>query len=756
MNDHRLVRAVFFIWIGLVATLSAKAPSASPELGEIGRLVGRILQQEHYRQQAFNDAVSAQFFKLYLDALDYNHLVFLQSDIQEFQKYAATLDDETLHANVQPGFEIFARFIQRLEQRVTLVKELLKESFSFDGDDSLLLDRHEAPWPANEDENRQLWRQRIKYEILQERLNQKGMDEAAVKSHLEVPGQKLPDTTGKAVTQEKPNQKKPADPMEIVLRRYDRLLRAYHEEDAESVLQLYLTCLARAYDPHSDYLSPTELNQFAITMKLSLVGIGAVLTSEDGYAKVVSIVPGGPADLDKRLKINDRIAAVAQGDDSMVDVVDMKLSKAVDLIRGKKNTVVRLLIIPADAMDPSTRVEIRLVRQEIKLTEAEPKARVVERKSPNGEVRRLGYIDLPSFYAEMPALYAASREGGELKSTTRDLSRLIAKLKDQKVDGLILDLRRNGGGPLQEVVSMTGLFIKKGPVVQSKDARGRMEVLNDDDPAVLFDAPLLVLVSHISASASEILAAALQDYGRAVIVGEKSTFGKGTVQKVEELGRYLIASKDEQAKAGAIKITTRKFYRISGGATQHRGVIPDIQLPSERDYLKNISEASQPNALPYDEVVPATHASANRVAACIPELTKRTRERVARDPEFDYIREDIERLKARLEKKSVSLNETQRLQEKQMDVQRKEKRKKERQTRKTDSPKITEITLQSLGGVSSNAPALTRKVIEEAATHMDRSPEEEPSEDAWLDPYVNEGLNVLSDMIDCCRETTTR
>jgi carboxyl-terminal processing protease len=704
----RLMRMMFrMVLLGLVFCVNswrvtAASPTPSPEAGQIGLLVGKILSQEHYRRQPLDDSISAQFLKIYLDDLDYHHLMFLQSDIKEFQKYEKTLDNETLSGNVLPGFEIFNRYVQRLEERVLLVKELLKEKYTFDGDDSFVSDRHESPWPATEEEARQLWRQRVKFELLQEKLN----------------------------------KKKPEEMVDTLKRRYDHLLRSTREEDSESVLQKYLTALSHAYDPHSDYLAPSELRNFEISMKLSLVGIGALLSSEDGYPKIIAIVPGGPADLDKRLKVNDRIAAVAQGDGPMVDVVDMKLGKAVELIRGEKNTQVRLLIIPAAAPDPSIRETIKLVRNEIKLTEGEAKAKLIERKTAKGTTQKLGYINLPSFYSDM-----RPDPRKVPQSTTRDVARLIEKLKTEKVGGLILDLRKNGGGSLPEVISLTGLFIRMGPVVQTKTSRGFIEKQNDDDSAVLYDGPLVVLVSHMSASASEILAAALQDYRRAIIVGDKSTFGKGTVQKVEQLDRFF---ETDSISGGALKFTTQKFYRISGGSTQHRGVIPDIQLPSQLDYLK-INEASLKNALPYDEVPKAKYSLFDPPWDTMV-LRKHSEERILTDTEFKYVKEDIERLKAQLEQKTISLNEKKRLQEKKAATDRLEKRKKERLASKTDEMQMNEITLSSLDGATTNAPALTKKVIDEASAALNEASDEDTIPDD-VDPQLVEGVNILSEMV---------
>jgi len=698
-----LAGLLFFLFL----TGGQGMPVPTPEAGQIGSQVGKILSREHYRRQPLDDSISRQFLRMYLDALDYNHLFFLQSDIREFQeKYAALLDDRTLGGDVQPAFEIFGRRLQRVEQRVALVKDLLKEKFSFDMDESILKDRHEAPWPADEAEARRLWRQRVKFELLQERLN----------------------------------NKKPSETLNLVSRRYDRLLRSAREDDAETVLEIYLTSLALAYDPHSEYLPPVERDQFEVNMKLSLFGIGAVLRSEDGYATVSAIVPGGPADLDQRLKVNDRIAAVAQGDGEMVDVVDMKLRKAVELIRGPKGVAVRLQVIPANAPDPSARAEIRLIRDEISLPQQEAKAKLVERKNADGKLQRLGYIDLPLFYADM-------RGGPQSKSTTHDVARLIQELQSRRMDGLVLDLRRNGGGSLAEVIRLTGLFIGRGPIVQVKDAQGRIQIGKDDRASMVYDGELVVIVDRVSASASEIFAAALQDYGRAVIMGSRSTYGKGTVQRVEELTSNPSPGQERKTKGGVLKFTIQQFYRVSGRSTQSHGVAPDIQLPSLLDHPK-IGEASLKNALPYDEVTPADYLPVNRVATHLGELRKRSSERVARDPEFGYLREEMDRLKTLLEEKTISLNEDQRLKDKKAETKREESRKKERKARKNGEFKTTEITLQQLEGGKPHAPAFTRKVMEEAATHMDDPPEVPDPTEPVSDPVFDEGLRILSDMIE--------
>jgi len=717
--DNYIKRIAAILLIACASAPSHAGVTTKSEAGQIGMVVSKLLEDRHYNAQPINDATSREMLKNYLNTLDYNHLFFLQSDIDQFQKYAAVLDDALLVGNIQPAFAMYQVYSNRVEQAVTIIKELAQEQYTFDGNDTMMLDRHEAPWPTDEKNWRDLLRQRVKYELLEERLN----------------------------------KEKPEDAIKTITRRYDRLLRSLHENDMETIVSMYLDSLAKLYDPHTDYMGPQQFENFAIDMGLSLSGIGAVLRSEDGYARISGVVPGGPADLDKRLKVNDRIAAVAQGDGPYVDVVDMKLNKVVEQIRGKKGTTVRLKVIPADAPDPSTRLEIAIVRDEIKLTEQEAKAKIIEKATADGSVLRLGYIDLPSFYVDM-------KRGAGAKSSSRDVQRLVKKLAADKVDGLVFDLRRNTGGSLPEAISLTGLFIDEGPVVQVKDSQGKVAIGRDVDSGEVFDGPMIVLTSHISASASEILAAALQDYGRAVIVGDHQTFGKGTVQQMVSINPMMPIKREDENASGALKLTIQKFYRVSGGSTQSRGVVPDIELPSVLDTAK-IGENALPHFLPYDEVPPASFQRWSRRDPPVDDLKRRAVARVLKNPEFKYIAQDIVRLKKRQEEKTVSLNEAHRLAEKKEGENRDEARKAERAARQTPELKTTEITLDILDG-KTNTVALTRKVLQDAAknektfaskTSSNALPaitngvvnvnEEKPAPD----PYFDEGMNILADYI---------
>ena len=480
--------------------------------------------------------------------------------------------------------------------------------------------------------------------------------------------------------------------VEILTHRYQRNLRFFTDWDNEDVLQTYLTALAHVYDPHSDYIDRAQLEQFAIGMNLSLFGIGAELVSEDGYCKIRRLLPGGPAIKSKLIKENDRIVAVAQSNQPPVDVVEMSLNKAVQLIRGPKGTEVRLTIIPANA-DASTHTTVTLIRDAIPLEEQAAKAKIVEVSDGHGGTLRLGVIDLPAFYASFDI--SNSKDKPEPKSTTADVAKLLDKLKQEKVGGVILDLRLNGGGSLEEAIKLTGLFIKSGPVVEVREENGNVQEADDPDPSVRYEGPLVVLTSRHSASASEILAGALQDYGRALIVGDSSTHGKGTVQSVNNLRSFIRATDRSQTNdPGALKLTIKEFFRPSGMSTQLKGVIPDIVLPSVANESKDIGERALDNPLPCDTIPSRKYDHFNLVEPYLADLRRRSVERVAADKEFAYVREDVELFKKRQADKTISLNERQRLKEQEEIDVRLKAREKERSTRPAPQDKVYEITLK--------------------------------------------------------------
>ncbi len=709
----------------LMVAMAAQPALAKTDSEQIGVSVGRLLEEGHYTHHPLNDEISKKLLTGYLELLDFSHLFFTQKDIDIFtKKYATALDDDILLGNLKPAHEIFAVFQKRVEDRVAKIKELVKQPVNFKTDETILLSRQKAPWPKDEAEADDLWRKRIEGELLQENLSE----------HPIEPGPKL------------------------VERRYDRMLRTVHDEDAEEQVKLFLDALAQSYDPHSEYLSQADLKNFSINMGLSLVGIGAMLRSEDGYAKIESLVPGGPAQTSGKVKVGDRITAVAQGAKDFNDVRDMRLDKVVEQIRGKKGTKVRLLVIPASAADPSQRKTIELVRDEIKLKDQEARADIIIKKDRNGDPVKLGWLTLPSFYADME---------GHKKSTTRDVLALLKRLKKEKIGGLVIDLRRNGGGSLEEAISLTGLFFKSGPVVQTKGSNDRVVISTDPDSDIAYDGPLVVLTSRQSASASEIFAAALQDYGRAVIVGDKSTFGKGTVQTILEIGRFTSLLGSRSQEDGALKLTIQKFYRVAGGSTQLHGVASDIVLPTLTD-LPEFGEGALKNALPYDEVPVAKFTKwSDAHQLFIAELKARSAVRVAADPEFHYVMEDLERLRRKLDDNRMTLNEDVRRKELTEEKMRKETRTKERLARNTEEPSIYRLTLETVDNpklqlimypgkiAEAKREGDVPKVAPEAAPDSgsddggdDSAPDtSDDSKPAAVDPERDETLNILSDLV---------
>ncbi len=746
--------------------------------GQIAYVTARMLQKFHYLRQPFNDTVSSKFLDRYLEVLDPQHLHFLQSDLADFEAFRTNLDHLTLPEtsgapSARPATVIFNRFMQRLQQRVAYMDELLKtEKFTFDADERVSVVRKDAPYPKDLTEAKKLWRDRLRYDYLQEKLAKiEARKKAAHDAEANNSSTNREATASAKVEPPKPKKTEADEIVDTLSHRYRRVLHSFADWDSDDVLQIYLTALARVYDPHSDYFGHSALDSFAITMNLSLFGIGAELMSEDGYCTINRLLPGGPAVKSKKIKEKDRIISVAQSNGPPVDVVDMSLNKAVQLIRGPKGTEVTLTMIPAGA-DDSARKTVTLVRDEIKLEDQEAKAKIIE--EPNGV--RLGVIDLASFYTSFDPTSTRSR--AQQKSTTDDVARLLTKLKQENVGGVILDLRRNGGGSLEEAIRLTGLFIKEGPVVQVKDYDGHVDVDRDDDSSVLYEGPLIVLTSRFSASASEILAGALQDYGRALIVGDSSTHGKGTVQQVlplkEAMLRTLAMQHPDNVGAltalaltndpGALKLTIKKFYRASGESTQLKGVVPDIVLPSVFSEAKEIGETALENPMPWDTIKPAKYDRLNLVEPYLPELRRLSAERLATDKEYSYIREEIDTYKKKSAEKTVSLNEKQRIKEREEEDARLKARDKERLARQESPDKIYELSLKQalLPGLPApmaktnsvarlsqkgSAGASTNGTIASAppgAEHLGDPDEEKP---AAVDAPLIEAEHILADYL---------
>ncbi|MGC3961434.1 MAG: carboxy terminal-processing peptidase [Verrucomicrobiota bacterium] len=692
---------------------AAKALAASPDDGEIAYVTARALEQGHYRQHPFDNDYSEKFFDRYLESLDPQRLHFTQEDLKEFAQYRDKLDNLTLGkrraADTTPAYRIFNRFRDRLDQRVAYAVELLKnEKFEFYTDEQITVNRKDEPYPLDLDEAHKLWQQRLRSEYLQEKIAKYASNQKAERDAKAKPAGSDKSTATNAVasagTKDAPKKTDAEEIAEKLTKRYTRNAHFYHELDQPEVLEIYLTSLAHVYDPHTDYFNPRQAENFAIGMNLSLFGIGAVLQSDmEGYCKIAELKPG-PAMNSKKIKTGDRIVAVAQSNAPPVDVVDMNLNKIVQMVRGPKGTEVRLTVVSAD--NTSDRWEVALIREEIKLDDQAAKAKVIDLPNANGSKVRVGVIDLPSFYVPMDTGAGRKPDASDNDPhyTSKDVARLLAKLKKEDVKGVILDLRRNGGGSLEECVKLTGLFIKDGPVVQVNGPGGEPFIDEDDDPAIQYDGPLIVLTSRFSASASEILAGALQDYNRALIVGDMSTHGKGTVQQLNPL-RMWIPESAMTNNPGTLKITKAKFYRASGKSTQLNGVASDIVLPSKLNYMKDIGEASLESALPYDTVKSARFEKFNYVQPYLSNLLSHSSQRIATNQEYLYVREDIEQFRKYQALNSVSLNEKKRIQEWEEDDARQRARDKERLARKTPAPTVYELTLKQVDLPGLPAPA---------------------------------------------------
>lgn len=592
-----------------------------PQQQQATRIIVQLLTQNHYKRIAIDDSLSSQAFDRYIDRLDYNHIYFLESDIQSFEKYRYQFDDYFRLGRVDVAFEIFNLYEKRLAERLMHVFELLQNPFDFTVDEYVELDRNDEPWAKTSAELDELWRKRIKYEALNLMLAGKEWDEI----------------------------------VKTLRKRYKRVERNLQQYQSEDVFQLVMNCLSESFDPHTNYFSPKSYDNFKIQMSQSLEGIGARLSTENEYTRVVEIVPGGPADKSRKLFPNDRILGVAQGDDGeMVDVIGWRIDDVVQLIRGKKGTKVRLQLLRAGESAGAPTDTIAIVRDKINLEDQSAKSDTVQ-IIHQGRKLTFGIIDVPEFYSDYEARHRGDKN---YKSTTRDVKKLVEELEAKKVDGIIIDLRHNGGGFLNEAVDLTGLFIDKGPVVQVRDSRGNLNIERDNDPTKIYDGPLAVVIDRLSASASEIFAAAIQDYNRGIIIGSQS-FGKGTVQNAIDLNRYVPGSHD---KLGQLKLTVAKFYRINGGSTQHAGVTPDISFPS-RYSLMDIGESTSKNALLWDKIKPTHYDVYRPNSDIIPELEVQHEIRMDTSAAYSTLLDNISKYEESKNHKKISLMESKRREE---------------------------------------------------------------------------------------------
>lgn len=557
--ETSIVLILLFISTGVFSQESSEIkPNAI--YGKEARVVSYLLNNNHFGKIKFNDSISSAVYSSFFETLDNSKLYFTKSDVNSFEKYRYSLDDLAQEENVNPAFEIYAVFQQRYRNRLKdVVDNMININFNYTIDEYYETNREKADWAKNSVELDEVWRKLIKSQALSLKIDGKNSDE--IKTTLK--------------------------------NRYNRLLKSYDQFTSEDVFSIYMNCITEAFDPHTNYLSPKSSELFQQSMSLSFEGIGARLQTENDYVKVIEVIAGGPAEKSKLLRVNDLISGVGQGKDGeIVDVVGWRIDEVVKLIKGPKGTVVRLQIIPATTGIKGPPTILSLVREKINLEDQAAKKKIIS-YNQNGKNLKLGVITLPSFYMN----FEEYRSGNpDYKSTTRDVKNLILELKKEKVEGIVMDLRNNGGGSLSEAINLTGLFIDKGPIVQVKSSSDKIEVGSDEDEQKIYDGPLVVLTNRFSASASEIFAGAIQDYKRGVIVGE-STFGKGTVQTIIELDRYI----NNQSKVGDLKITFQKFYRVTGRSTQLVGVMPDINFPSTL-LPQQFGESSSPNPLPWDSI----------------------------------------------------------------------------------------------------------------------------------------------------------
>jgi carboxyl-terminal processing protease len=622
-----------FVALPLMATSTMDDDTLRPEPRHesVGELVTEFIQKSHYSHISVDDELSSRVMDRYIEALDGNRMYLLESDIAFFEDYRYKLDDIVRSKPLDPVFEMFSIYQTRVRERLDFALAELESKPDFTVDEEYQFDRAEEPWAKSEAELDEIWRRRVKNDVLRLELAEKPWEES----------------------------------QDLLRKRYKRYLKRIDQVKADDVFETFMNAFAHTLDPHSSYLSPRNSEEYRIQMSLSYFGIGASLQLDEDYVQIVNIIPGGPAAIDGKLKPKDRITGVAQGaEGEIVDVIGWRLDDVVDLIRGPANTVVRLQIIPAGALPGSSEKIIALTRDQVKLEEQAAKSDLIT-VPRDGREWRIGVIEVPSFYRDYRAMSSGDKD---YTSTTRDVKRLIDELEEQGIDGLILDLRGNGGGHLTEATALSGLFIDNGPVVQLRNSNGRISRLDDPDPVarVAYNGPLTVLVDRFSASASEIFAAAIQDYARGVIIGQQ-TFGKGTVQNLYSLDQYL--KPEDGPGYGQLTLTIGKYYRVTGESTQHRGVDPDITLPSLID-TEQFGESVRDSALPWDTIQTTRFRPGEPLDSTIESLTASQVERAKTDPNFQYLVDRTRDAEEARQRKTVSLNYEQRLAEREDELER--------------------------------------------------------------------------------------
>ena len=631
---------VTFIFAGFLIPLFGV--EYDPNVGVIARVVANILADQQYRRKSVDDALSKELFKEYLDTLDPAKVYFTKEDISGFSKDMLNLDNQLLKGNISFAFLVYDRLLHRMKEYRDFADKTLDKGFDFTKDEDYLFNRKDAEHPTSS-EQKELWRKRLKNDYLNLLMIEK------VSNSEEAENSK----TKKDEDKKKISKLWQKSPKERLKKRIASSINILEKKIPIERLEFYLTAFANIYDPHSSYMAPRRVEDFDIQMKLSLVGIGAVLTTDGGYTKIVRIIKGGPASKDGQLEADDRIVAVAQGDKERVDIVDMPLSDVVQLIRGTKGTTVKLSVLKGKKGLHGVPEIISIIRDVVKLEESAAQKEVRTIDLPSGKSQKIGIITLSSFYTDFQG---ATNGKIDFKSSTRDVKKILEEFNKKKIDGVIFDLRRNGGGGLREAILLTGLFFDKGPVVQIKGASNeRASIEYDRDNKTYYNGPLIVMINKLSASATEILAGAIQDYGRGVIVGDQHSHGKGTVQTIMGLDN-IVKYYGIKFPAGALKLTNAKFYRINGDSTQIRGVVPDIIFPNFTDPME-IGEKYLEHALPWDSVPPAKYIRSESLVKIIPGLRKKSEERRKNNEKFKLLKKNIKLFDDIRKKKKVSLNE---------------------------------------------------------------------------------------------------
>ena len=706
-------KALWLVFFAFAMSAQAATYSAAPVLikplpqqAQAAHISADVLTRFHYKAIPLDHAESKKIFDSYIKSLDGEKIFFTQSDIDQFAKARTTLDDAILGEDLSTPFAIFNLYKQRITERFSYAQTLVKQGFNFDTKESYQFEREKEPWTKSEDEIHELWRKRVKNDAL--RLKLAGKDDKSI--------------------------------IETLNKRYDKNLKSVTKLNSEDAFQLFMNAYATSIDPHTNYFGIRASEDFAIAMKLSLVGIGAVLEEKDEYTTIKELVPGGPAALSDKLKIGDRIIGVGQGKTAITDVQGWRLDDTVALIRGELDSVVVLDILPAEVGIDGEHKPVALIRKKISLEEKAAKKSIIEAKNGN-VMRRIGVITLPEFYQDFSA-----RDKGDknFKSATRDVARLLEELKKDKVDSVLMDLRNNGGGSLDEAVNLTGLFIDQGPVVQQRDSKGNIKVEVDTKAGLAWDGPLGVLINRASASASEIFAAAIQDYGRGIIIGEGS-FGKGTVQTVVDLDQL---AKNDKPKFGELKMTIAQFFRVNGGTTQLRGVTPDITLPTLID-ADSYGESSFDNALPWTQIKAADYKPAGNLKALFPKLVTSHDARVVKDHDYQYLLEDITRLNFERKKNSISLNLADRRKEREAQEARQKTRDLSSNPEKDAKDKnnktavlVDNSTLQDDGLQANERNLEADQALEKARKNA-------------KDVLLNETVNILGDEVDLLKTDAT-